>query len=71
MPLFFHNHGHTDWPRGRVLYNTQNRVFEVNLNEQLRVEPFKTDIQAHFFLPEASTCFVVDPHYSEARFTIA
>jgi hypothetical protein len=70
LPAFFHDHGHKDWPRGRVLYNTKTQTFEVYLNEQLRTPTFEAEILAYFNLPEAITLFACDPHYSEARFEL-
>jgi hypothetical protein len=70
LSSFFHDHGHKDWPRGRVLYNTKTQAFEVCLNEQLQTPKFLAEILAYFNLPEAMTSFASDPHYSEARFTL-
>jgi hypothetical protein len=70
LPFFFHDHGPKDWPRGRVLYNTKTQAFEVYLNEQLLTPTFVPEILAYFSLPEATTSFASDPHYSEAHFTL-
>lgn len=50
LPSVFHDHGHKDWPRGRVLYNTKTQAFEVYLNEQLRTLTFEAEIHAYFQL---------------------
>ena len=70
LSFFFHDHGPKDWPRGRVLYNTKTQAFEVYLNEQLQTPKFVAEILACFNLPQATTSFASDPHYSEARFTL-
>jgi hypothetical protein len=63
-------HGHKDWPRARVLYNTKTQASEVYLNEQLQTPTFEAEILAHFSLPETTTFFASGPHYSEARFKL-
>lgn len=70
LPSYFHDHGHKDWPRGRVLYNTKTQAFEIYLNEQLQTPTFEAEILAYFNLPEATTSFASDPHYSEACFKL-
>jgi hypothetical protein len=61
--------GPKDWPRGRVLFNTAMRHFEVDLNKQLLAPQFRAEILDYFRLPKASTVFIPDPHYTETRFT--
>jgi hypothetical protein len=61
--------GPEDWPRGRVLFNTAMRHFEVDLTRQLVAPQFRAEILACFHLLEASTVFKSDPHYAETRFT--
>jgi hypothetical protein len=46
----FHDCECTDWPRGRVIYNTKTQRFDVCLNEQLQKPELKPR-----FLP-TSTC---------------
>ena len=61
--------GPKDWPRGRVLFNTAMKHFEVDLNRQLLAPQFTAEILNYFRLPKASTVFSLDPHYAETRFT--
>jgi len=69
MGPVLHDSGPKDWPRGRVLFNTAMKHFEVDLNKQLLAPHFRAKILDHFRLPEASTVFSPDPHYAETRFT--
>ena len=68
MSPLLHDSGPKDWPRGRVLFNTAMKHFEVDLNRQLVAPEFRAEILAHFRLPKASTVFRSDPHYAETRF---
>ena len=68
MDPFFRDSGPNDWPRGRVLFNVALRHFEVDLAEQLLTLQFRAEVVRHFRLPDASTVFMPDPHYSNARF---
>ncbi len=67
-PLF-RGSGPKDWPRGRVLFNTAMKHFEVDLNRELLAPQFTAEILDYFRLPKASTVFSLDPHYAETRFT--
>ena len=67
-PLF-RDFGPKDWPRGRVLFNTAMKHFEVDLNRELISHQFTAEILSYFRLPKASTVFSLDPHYAETRFT--
>lgn len=70
MSSFFDDDGHKDWPRGRILYNTATQAFEVYLNKQLQTPAFEAEIRASFNLPEATTSFASDAHYSQVRFRL-
>ncbi len=69
MSPLLRDSGPRDWPRGRVLFNTAMKHFEVDLNRQLVAPQFRAEILAYFRLPKASTVFSCDPHYAETRFT--
>jgi len=68
MDPWFRNSEPRDWPRGRVLFNVGLRHFEVDLTKQLLQPQFTAEVLRHFHLPEASTVFKPDPHYSKTRF---
>lgn len=62
-------HEPDDWPRGRVIFNTGTKKFEVYLDKQLRMPQFEKKILARFHLTTDETSFAVDPCYA-ARFIV-
>jgi hypothetical protein len=70
LPPFLQAFGPNDWPRGRVLFNTVLKQFEVDLSDQLRGPEFSAKIVDYFRLPEAFTAFSYDRHYANTRFTL-
>jgi hypothetical protein len=73
MDVSLHDSAPNDWPRGRVLFNTATRFFEVGLTKHLlapHLSQFQREILDYFRLPKASTVFTADSHYSETRFTL-
>jgi hypothetical protein len=71
LPPFLQEFGPNDWPRGRVLYNTVLKQFEVDLSDQLNGPQFRERILDFFRLPEAFTAFSYDPHWAKTRFMLA
>jgi len=66
---FLRGSGFRDW-RGRVLFNTAMRHFEVYLDTQLQTPQFEAEIIDCFGLPKALTVFRSDPDYVDARFIL-
>jgi hypothetical protein len=71
LPLMHHleGYGPDDWPRGRVVFNTGTKKFEVYLDKQLRTPLFETQVLVRFHLTTDETSFVIDPGYA-ARFIL-
>ena len=66
---FLDDSGPDDLPRGRVVFNTAVKCFEVYLHKQLVSPEFEQDILAHFHLTAEETSFTADPSYTAERFT--
>jgi hypothetical protein len=69
LPPPLEGHEPDDWPRGRVIFNTGTKKFEVYLDKQLRMPQFEKKILARFHLTTDETSFAVDPCYA-ARFIV-
>lgn len=67
---FLHGSGPFDWPRGRVLFNTAVKRFEVYLDDQLLTSWFEAAILGHFHLPKTETSFALDSRYTGPRFVL-
>jgi hypothetical protein len=61
--------GPDDWPRGRVVFNTETKKFEVYLDKQLRTPQFEKQVLVRFHLTTDETSFSIDPRYT-ARFIL-
>jgi len=71
LPASFLDCGPKDWPRGRVLFNTVVRRFEVILDKQLQTPQLEAEILDYFGLPGGGkTSFASDPHYADARYEL-
>jgi hypothetical protein len=67
---FLQGTGPKDWPRGRAVFNTVTKRFEVYLDQQLQTPQFEGEILDYFKLPKAETSFASDPDYANARFVV-
>ncbi len=57
-------HEYEDWPRGRVVYSTQDELFTVYADEQIRTRNRTLlEIEERFGLPAAQTTSKSDSHY--------
>jgi len=66
---FLEGYGPHDWPRGRVVFNTVTKKFEVYLDKQLQTPLFEKQVLTRFHLTTDETSFAVDPSYA-ARFIL-
>jgi hypothetical protein len=66
---YLEGYGPHDWPRGRVIFNTETKKFEVYLDKQLRTPQFEKQVLARFHLITDETLFAVAPSYA-ARFIL-
>jgi hypothetical protein len=66
---YLDGYGPDDWPRGRVVFNTGTKKFEVYLDKQLRTPQFEKWVLVRFYLTTDETSFVIDPSYA-ARFIL-
>jgi len=62
--------GPDDWPRGRVVFNTVTKRFEIYLDKHLQTPQFEKQILARFHLTKDETFFAIDPSYTATRFTL-
>jgi hypothetical protein len=62
--------GPDDWPRGRVVFNTVTKRFEVYLDQHLQTPQFEKQILARFHLTKDETSFAIDPSCTGTRFTL-
>jgi hypothetical protein len=67
---YLHGFGPDDWPRGRVVFDTFTKRFEVYLDEQLQTPQFQKQILAHFHLTKDETSFAIDPRCTAVRFIL-
>jgi hypothetical protein len=67
---FLDESGPDDWPRGRVVFNTALKRFEVSLDPQLQTPQFEKEILAYFHLTRDETSFEADPSYAAMRFAL-
>ena len=65
---FLQEFGPDNWPRGRVLFNTALKRFEIDMSHHLHEPQFMAKILDFFRLPEAFSSFKRDPHYAKTRF---
>lgn len=70
LPPFLGDTGPRDWPRGRVLFNTAMKHFEVDVCGQLLTSQREEEIMECFSLPKDSTVFHADPHFASERFLL-
>ena len=55
-----------EWPRGRVVFDTNDRRFVVYADRQLLTAPRLARVRAAFALPADGTVARGDPHYSRS-----
>jgi hypothetical protein len=69
MRPLLHDSGPKDSLRGRILFNSAMKHFEVELTRQLLAPQFRAELLNYFRLPEGSTVFKPNPQFAETRFT--
>ncbi len=67
---YLEGYGPDDWPRGRVVFNTMTKKFEVYLDKQLQTPQFEKQVLTRFHLTTDETSFAIDPSCA-ARFILA
>ena len=56
-----------EWPRGRVIYDTQKEKFIVYADRKLLTEAARQAIMKAFSLPASNTSYYPDSHYKSIR----
>lgn len=56
-----------EWPRGRVIYNTREKIFIVYADRKLLTNKMKRAICAEFSLSISNTRYSADSHYISVR----
>ncbi|MFT8690631.1 MULTISPECIES: hypothetical protein [Acetobacter] len=56
-----------EWPRGRVIYNTREKIFVVYADRKLLSQEMKLAISEEFSLPLSNTRYSADSHYISVR----
>ncbi|MFT8679219.1 hypothetical protein [Gluconacetobacter sp.] len=56
-----------EWPRGRVIYNTREKIFVVYADRKLLTNEMKRAICEEFSLPLSNTRYSADSHYISVR----
>ena len=57
---FLADSDYREWPRGRVVFHTDRKRFEVHLEDRLQEQRFKDEISSFFGLPKDQTVFLTN-----------